>query len=183
MRRLCTWKDGTVSQTNGSRWIDPHTFVRAHSGRIDRKVPLFRHFYRRRNMMVSHRVSAWQEWGLRRVREAQEIENSLNWKIVLSGNYWICQLVWSVIQENRDTAPHDHTQQSGTKRKNRSEVEIARRLLLQSNLPQSFWAEAISTANYIRNRCSTNKYTVLVGKYSDLRWFLRIMMHIIQFGR
>ncbi|KZC04447.1 Copia protein [Dufourea novaeangliae] len=32
---------------------------------------------------------------------------------------------------------------------------MARCLLIQSGLPSSFWAEVISTANYIRNRCPT----------------------------
>jgi len=45
-------------------------------------------------------------------------------------------------------------QQNGTaERKNRTLVEMARCMLIQSNLPPSFWAEAVNTANHIRNRC------------------------------
>lgn len=47
-------------------------------------------------------------------------------------------------------------QQNGVaERKNRTLVEAARCMLIQSGLPPSFWAEAIATANYIRNRCVT----------------------------
>ena len=40
-------------------------------------------------------------------------------------------------------------------RKNRTLVESARCMLIQSELPPSFWAEAIATANHIKNRCIT----------------------------
>jgi len=47
-------------------------------------------------------------------------------------------------------------QQNGiAERKNRTLVEMARCILLQGNLPQSLWAEAINAATYIRNRCAT----------------------------
>lgn len=45
-------------------------------------------------------------------------------------------------------------QQNGVaERKNRTLVEATRCLLIQLGLPPSFWAEAISTANYVKNRC------------------------------
>lgn len=47
-------------------------------------------------------------------------------------------------------------QQNGVaERKNRTLVEMARCILLQGNLPESLWAEAINAATYIRNRCAT----------------------------
>lgn len=47
-------------------------------------------------------------------------------------------------------------QQNGVaERANRTLVEMARCMLLQSGVPNSLWAEAISTAAYIRNRCPT----------------------------
>lgn len=51
----------------------------------------------------------------------------------------------------------EHTpQQNGTaERANRTLVEMARCMLLQSKLPLSLWAEAINTTNFIRNRCPT----------------------------
>lgn len=47
-------------------------------------------------------------------------------------------------------------QQNGVaERANRTLVEMARCMLLQSGVPHSLWAEAINTAAYIRNRCPT----------------------------
>ncbi len=40
-------------------------------------------------------------------------------------------------------------------RLNRTLVESARSMLLDANLSKSYWAEAISTAVYLRNRCPT----------------------------
>jgi hypothetical protein len=45
-------------------------------------------------------------------------------------------------------------QQNGVaERKNRSLMEMARCVMIQSGLSASFWAEGILTANHIRNRC------------------------------
>lgn len=38
-------------------------------------------------------------------------------------------------------------------RKNRSLVKKTRCLLIQSGLSKEFWAEAIATINYLKNRC------------------------------
>jgi len=47
-------------------------------------------------------------------------------------------------------------QQNGVaERANRTLVEMARCIMLQANLPQSMWAEAVNTATYLRNRCAT----------------------------
>lgn len=42
-------------------------------------------------------------------------------------------------------------------RKNQTLLKMTRCLLIRSDLPSSFWAEAVSTANYIRNRCPTDQ--------------------------
>jgi len=55
----------------------------------------------------------------------------------------------------RLTVPHTPEQNGIAERKNRTLVEAARCMMIQSGLPPSFWAEAISTANYIKNRCTT----------------------------
>lgn len=48
------------------------------------------------------------------------------------------------------------SQQNGiAERANRTLVEMAHCMLIQSKLPLSLWAEAINTANFIRNRCPT----------------------------
>ena len=66
-------------------------------------------------------------------------------------------------------------EQNGTaERKNRTLLDMARCILIQSGLPPSFWAEAISTANYIRNRCPTRSlngktpYEAWTGNISDV---------------
>lgn len=47
-------------------------------------------------------------------------------------------------------------QQNGVaERANRTLVEMARCIMLQANLPQSLWTEAINAATYIRNRCAS----------------------------
>ena len=47
-------------------------------------------------------------------------------------------------------------QQNGVaERANQTLVEMARCMLLQTNLPYTLWAEAVCTATYIRNRCPT----------------------------
>lgn len=54
-------------------------------------------------------------------------------------------------------------QQNGVaERANRTLTEMARCMLLQSKLPETLWAEAINTANFVRMRCPTaalNKVT------------------------
>lgn len=57
----------------------------------------------------------------------------------------------------RLTAAYNPEQNGVAERKNRSLVETARCLLADSGLPPSFWAEAVYTANYIRNRTPTSK--------------------------
>jgi len=51
--------------------------------------------------------------------------------------------------------------------KNRTLVEMAKCLILQGNLPQSLWGEAINTATYLRNRCATK---TLDGKTPFEAW-------------
>ena len=69
----------------------------------------------------------------------------------------------------------DTPQQNGTaERMNRTLVESARAMLFNSGLPMVFWAEAISTACYLRNRTQTagikeaTPYEVWYGRKPDL---------------
>lgn len=56
---------------------------------------------------------------------------------------------------HRVAVPHTPEQNGVAERKNRTLVESARCMLIESGLPSSFWAEAIATANHVENRCPT----------------------------
>lgn len=68
----------------------------------------------------------------------------------------------------RLTAPYNPEQNGVAERRNRTLMDMARCLLIQSGLPQTFWAEAVNAANYIRNRSPTSK---LDGKTPHEAWF------------
>ena len=53
------------------------------------------------------------------------------------------------------TIPGTPEQNGVAERLNRTLVESTRSMLLDARLPHKFWAEAISTAAYLRNRCPT----------------------------
>lgn len=53
------------------------------------------------------------------------------------------------------TADYTPEQNGVAERFNRTLVEMAKCMLIQSKLLPTFWAEAIMTACYIRNRCPT----------------------------
>lgn len=69
--------------------------------------------------------------------------------------------------KRRLTTPYTPQQNGTAERKNRTLVETARCLLMDSNLPPSFWVEATATANHIRNRCIS---TSLEGKTPYELW-------------
>ncbi len=58
--------------------------------------------------------------------------------------------------EHQLTVPHSPQQNGVAERLNRTLVESARAMLSHSNLANIFWAEAISTAAYLRNRTTTS---------------------------
>ena len=53
------------------------------------------------------------------------------------------------------TIPKNPEQNGVAERINRTLVETARSILVNANLPHSFWAEALSTATFLRNRSPT----------------------------
>ena len=53
------------------------------------------------------------------------------------------------------TVPKNPEQNGVAERMNRTLVEATRAMLINANLPQKFWAEALSTAAYLRNRSPT----------------------------
>ncbi len=54
------------------------------------------------------------------------------------------------------TIPKTPEHNGAAERLNRTLVETTRAMLLDANLPQKFWAEAVSTAAYLRNRSPTS---------------------------
>lgn len=54
------------------------------------------------------------------------------------------------------TSPYTPQLNGIAERKNRSLVEMVRCMLNEANLPQTFWGEAIMTANYLQNRMATS---------------------------
>ena len=54
------------------------------------------------------------------------------------------------------TVPYNPAQNGVAERMNRTVMESARAMMSHSNLPNQFWAEAVNTSVYIRNRCPTS---------------------------
>lgn len=70
----------------------------------------------------------------------------------------------------RLSVKHTPEQNGRSERKNRTLLDIARCLLIQSGLPDRFWAEAIATANHVKNRTPSK---TLNGKTPYELWFDR----------
>lgn len=71
---------------------------------------------------------------------------------------------------HRLTIAHTPQQNGVAERKNRTLLDMARCLLLQSNMPAHFWSEAVAMACYLRNRCPTN---ALHGAIPFEKWMKR----------
>lgn len=65
------------------------------------------------------------------------------------------------------TIPYTPEQNGTAERMNRTLLEMTRTILIDSKLPKNFWAEAMATAVYIRNRCGARK---LNGKTPEEIW-------------
>nr|GEW44597.1 retrovirus-related Pol polyprotein from transposon TNT 1-94 [Tanacetum cinerariifolium] len=69
-------------------------------------------------------------------------------------------------------------QNGAAKRKNRTLIEAARTMLVDSKLPTTFWAEAVNTACYVQNRVvikphNKTPYELFLGRKPSLR-FMRL---------
>jgi transposase InsO family protein len=88
--------------------------------------------------------------------------------------------------EMEPTAPYAHQQNGVAERANRTLREMAATMLIESGLPEAFWAEAFRTAVYIRNRSPTSreKEEELQGKspYEALNKRKPIISHLQPFG-
>ena len=58
--------------------------------------------------------------------------------------------------EHQLTIPHSPQQNGVAERLNRTLMQSAKAMLSHSNLPNKFWAEAVATAAYLRNRTTTS---------------------------
>lgn len=117
------------------------------------------------------------------------IENQYNTKIKSirsdNGGEYTSNQFESYLQKegikHQKTIPQTPEQNGVSERMNRTLTEAIRTMLSESKLPKSFWAEALSTAVYIRNRCPAaalkNKtpYEVLNDRKPDVK-------HIRVFG-
>ena len=66
------------------------------------------------------------------------------------------------------TVPYTPQQNGVAERMNRTLMEMARSMMYHANIPQKLWAEAVSTAVYLRNRCPTSSFP---GATPYERWF------------
>ena len=79
--------------------------------------------------------------------------------------------------QRRFTCARTPQQNGVAERQNRTLNDMARSFLIESSLPQMFWAEAISTAAHIRNRCPSDAlngelpYTYWTGKTPVVAYF------------
>ena len=79
------------------------------------------------------------------------------------------------------TIPHSPQQNGVSERMNRTILDLARSMLHHANLGHEFWAEAVATAVYIRNRSPTSK---LKDKTPFESWFEKkpTVNHLRVFG-
>ena len=75
------------------------------------------------------------------------------------------------------STPRTPQQNGVVERKNRTLEDMSRTMLLENNLPKSFWAEAVNTANYILNRClirpilKKTPYELFKGRKPNISYF------------
>ena len=79
------------------------------------------------------------------------------------------------------TVPHTPQQNGVAERWNRTLVESARSMLQGKNISNSFWAEAINTAVYLKNRCPT-KQLVFQTPFEVLHGYKPDVSHFKVFG-
>jgi transposase InsO family protein len=80
------------------------------------------------------------------------------------------------------SVPHVPEQNGVSERMNRTLMECARTMIAHAGLPNSYWAEAIATAAYVRNRMPTAVFSGGITPYE--RWYQRKpnVSHLKVFG-
>ena len=69
------------------------------------------------------------------------------------------------------TVPHTPEQNGVAERMNRTLIESARSMLAHAGLPHCYWAEAVSTAAYLKNHTVTTAFEKVATPYE--RWYGR----------
>lgn len=67
------------------------------------------------------------------------------------------------------TVPHSPKQNEIAERMNRTLMESARSMIVHARLPNCYWAEAVSTAVFLKNRTVTSAFGQVVTPYE--RWY------------
>lgn len=82
--------------------------------------------------------------------------------------------------ELQNTVGYAPEQNGVAERKNRYLIEMARCMLIDANLSNKYWGEAVCTANYLQNRL----YTTATGTTPFERWYKKkpSLQHIHTFG-
>lgn len=162
-----------------------------HEHGINRKIQVLRHFYRRRFQIcevrfLKHKSKVFQAFK----KYKALVENQTGKKIKTlqsdNGKEFRNEKFDLFLKENgigrKLTITHTPEQNGIAERKNRTLLDTARCLMMQSSLPPHFRAESINTANYILNRCPTSchngrtNFEIWKGKIPDVS-------HFQEFGR
>uniref|UniRef100_A0A1X7U0V5 Integrase catalytic domain-containing protein n=1 Tax=Amphimedon queenslandica TaxID=400682 RepID=A0A1X7U0V5_AMPQE len=69
------------------------------------------------------------------------------------------------------TAPYSPAQNGVSERANRTLMESARAMMANAGLPQKYWAEAVSTAAYLKNKVPTRSVAEKKTPYE--KWYGR----------
>lgn len=87
-----------------------------------------------------------------------------------NGGEYIGGIMQSFLKEkgirHQKTVPYSPQQNGVAERKNRSLTEMAKCMLLDANMENKYWAEAVNTANYIQNRLPTKPWN-----YGVMEWY------------
>ena len=80
------------------------------------------------------------------------------------------------------TIPHSPEQNGVAERMNRTLVESARSMIAHAGLSDGYWAEAVATAAYVRNRMPTAAFSGSITPYQQ--WYGRKpnISHLKVFG-
>lgn len=121
------------------------TFIDVHS----KYCEIF--FMKHKNEVFDHLVTYVErlKTQLGRKMKVLRFDNGLEYK-----NKRICDFLAREGIKFETTVPYSPEQNGISERRNRTLVEAARSMLLESGLQRNLWAEAVNTANYVQNRIS-----------------------------